>query len=62
MLQTHFTVARIYFKTDGTNFQYGISPTTAVADIVWSANTYTVNSTQYLVLRYDFTNNSIIFI
>lgn len=54
-----FTVARIYFKTDGTNFQYGISPTTAVADIVWSANTYTVNSTQYLVLRYDFTNNSL---
>lgn len=54
-----FTVARIYFKTDGTNFQYGISPTTTVADIVWSANTYAVNSTQYLVLRYDFTNNSL---
>jgi hypothetical protein len=52
-----FTVARIYFKTDGTQFQYGISPTTLAADIVWSPNTYAVSSTQYLVLRYDFTNN-----
>lgn len=52
-----FTVARIYFKTDGTLFQYGISPTSVATDIVWSPNQYAVASTQYLVLRYDFTNN-----
>lgn len=52
-----FSVARIYFKTDGTTFQYGLSPTVATTDIVWSSNTYAVGTTQYLVLRYDFTNN-----
>jgi len=52
-----FSVARIWFKTDGTQFQYGISPTTATADIVWSSNLYNVGTTQYLVLGYDFTNN-----
>lgn len=52
-----FSTARIWFKTDGTQFQYGISPTTVVADIVWSPNLYNVGTTQYLVLGYDFTNN-----
>lgn len=52
-----FSVARIYFKTDGTTFQYGLSPTITTTDIVWSSATYSVGSTQYLVLRYDFTNN-----
>lgn len=54
-----FTVARIYIKTDGTQFQYGISPTTSAADIVWSPNLYNVGSTQYLVLSYNFTNNAL---
>lgn len=54
-----FTVARIYIKTDGTQFQYGISPTTLAADIVWSPNLYNVGSTQYLVLSYNFTNNEL---
>jgi hypothetical protein len=52
-----FTVARIHIKTDGTLYQFGISPTTVTTDIVWSANTYAVGSTQYLVLKYDFANN-----
>lgn len=52
-----FSVARIYFKTDGTTFQYGLSPTITTTDIVWSSSTYSVGTTQYLVLRYDFTNN-----
>ena len=49
---------RIWIKTtDGTQYQYGISTTTTAADIVWSSTLYAVNSTQYLVLRYDFANN-----
>lgn len=52
-----FSTARVWFKTNGTQFQYGISPTTVTADIVWSSNLYNVGTTQYLVLAYDFTNN-----
>jgi hypothetical protein len=54
-----FTVARIHIKTDGTLYQYGISPTTVTTDIVWSSNTYAVGSTQYLVLSYNFTSNAL---
>ncbi|WP_445717075.1 T9SS type A sorting domain-containing protein [Flavobacterium sp.] len=57
-----FTVARIHIKTDGTLYQFGISPTTSTADIVWSANTYAVGSTQYLVLKYDFTTNELVLV
>jgi len=52
-----FTVARIYLRNDGTQYQFGISPTTSAADIVWSNNLYNVGSTQYLVLAYDFDTN-----
>ena len=52
-----FTTARIYFKTDGTQFQYGVSPSTLATDIVWSPNLYSIGSTQYLVIGYDFTSN-----
>jgi hypothetical protein len=48
---------KIWIKTNGTQFQYGISTTTVTADIVWSPNLYNVNTTQYLVLGYNFTNN-----
>lgn len=54
-----FTVARIYFKTDGTLYQYGISPTVNTTDIVWSTNTYAVGTTQYLVLSYNFSSNAL---
>jgi hypothetical protein len=57
--ENSFTVARIYIKTDGTLFQYGISPTTNTTNIVWSSNTYAVGSTQYLVLSYNFTSNAL---
>lgn len=57
-----FTVARIHLKTNGTNYQFGISPTTATTDIVWSANTYALGTTQYLVLKYDFTNNVLVLV
>lgn len=55
---TNVFSGRIWIKTtDGTQYQYGISTTTTAADIVWSSTLYAVNSTQYLVLRYDFANN-----
>nr|WP_298659305.1 T9SS type A sorting domain-containing protein [uncultured Flavobacterium sp.] len=55
---TNVFSGRIWIKTtDGTQYQYGISTTTTAADIVWSSTLYAVNSTQYLVLRYDFSNN-----
>lgn len=51
---------RIWLRTtDGIQYQYGISTTSTVADIVWSSNLYNVATIQYLVLRYDFTNNSL---
>jgi hypothetical protein len=49
---------RIWLRTtDGVQYQYGISNTSTTADIVWSSNLYNTATTQYLVLRYDFTNN-----
>jgi hypothetical protein len=54
---TNVYSGKIWIKTNGTQFQYGISATTATADIVWSPNLYNVNTTQYLVLGYNFTNN-----
>lgn len=57
-----FTVARIHLKTNGTTYQFGISPTTVTADIIWSANTYALGTTQYLVLKYDFTNNVLVLV
>lgn len=48
---------KIWIKSTGTQYQYGISATTAAADIVWSPNLYNINTTQYLVLGYNFTNN-----
>ena len=55
-----FTEARIHLKTNGTTYQFGISPTNATTDIVWSANTYALGTTQYLVLKYDFTNDVLV--
>ncbi|WP_396198137.1 T9SS type A sorting domain-containing protein [Flavobacterium sp.] len=54
---TNVYSGKIWIKTNGTQFQYGISTTTVTADIVWSPNLYNVNTTQYLVLGYNFTNN-----
>jgi hypothetical protein len=54
---TNVYSGKIWIKPNGTQFQFGISATTATADIVWSPNLYNVNTTQYLVLGYNFTNN-----
>jgi hypothetical protein len=54
---TNVYSGKIWLKLNGTQFQYGISTTTLAADIVWSPNLYNVNTTQYLVLGYNFTNN-----
>ena len=54
-----FTTARIWMRNDGTQYQFGISPTAAAGDIVWSANLFNVGSTQYLVLGYDFGTNTL---
>ncbi len=54
---TNVYSGKIWIKTNGTQFQYGISATTVAADIVWSPNLYNVNTTQYLVLGYNFTSN-----
>ncbi|WP_445718731.1 T9SS type A sorting domain-containing protein [Flavobacterium sp.] len=62
-LSNTFTVARIYIKTDGTEYQFGISPTTSTAEIVWSSNApYALGTTQYLVLKYDFTTNELVLV
>ncbi|MFN7014959.1 MAG: T9SS type A sorting domain-containing protein, partial [Bacteroidia bacterium] len=54
-----FTTARIWIKNDGTQYQYGLSPTTSAVDIVWSTNLYSVGTTQYLVLRHNFSSNTL---
>ncbi|MEY4834070.1 MAG: hypothetical protein RI980_185 [Bacteroidota bacterium] len=54
---TNVYSGKIWIKSNGTQFQYGISTTTVTADIVWSPNLYNVNSVQYLVLGYNFTSN-----
>ncbi len=54
-----YTTARIWMRNDGTQYQFGISPTAAAGDIVWSANLFNVGSTQYLVLGYDFGTNTL---
>lgn len=54
-----FTTARIWIRNDGTQYQFGINPTAATGDIVWSNNLYNLNSTQYLVLAYDFNTNTL---
>lgn len=49
---------RIWIRTtDGIQYQYGINNSNTVSEIVWSSNTFNTGTTQYLVLRYDFTNN-----
>jgi hypothetical protein len=54
-----FTTARIWIRNDGTQYQFGINPTAATGNIVWSNNLYNLNSTQYLVLAYDFNTNTL---
>jgi len=54
--------ATIWIRRAGTEFQFGVSPTTTSGDVVWSPNLYTPEAsdlfnTQYLSLGYDFGTN-----
>jgi hypothetical protein len=51
------TNARLWVRKNGTQIQYGIGA--ATTDVVWGATLYATGTTQYLVLGYDFINNSV---
>ena len=51
------TNARLWVRKNGTQIQYGIGA--ATSDVVWDAALYATASTQYLVLGYDFSNNTV---
>lgn len=50
------TTARIWIRKNGTQYQFGLSPSTS-APTNWSPNLHNANDIQYLVLGYDFTTN-----
>lgn len=54
------TNARVWIRKNGTQYQFGLSTTAVAADVVWSTNLYNVGTTQYLVLGYDFTANTLV--
>lgn len=51
------TNARIWIRKNGTQYQFGLGTGATATD--WDANLYNVGTTQYLVLGYDFTANSL---
>jgi hypothetical protein len=51
------TNARLWVRKNGTQIQYGIGA--ATSDVVWDAALYATATTQYLVLGYDFSNNTV---
>jgi hypothetical protein len=51
------TNARLWVRKNGTQIQYGIGA--ATTDVVWDATLYATGTTQYLVLGYDFSNNTV---
>jgi hypothetical protein len=51
------TNARLWVRKNGTQIQYGIGA--ATSDVVWDAALYATASTQYLVLGYNFSNNTV---
>ena len=51
------TNARLWVRKNGTQIQYGIGA--ATTDVVWDAALYATATTQYLVLGYDFSNNTV---
>lgn len=53
------TNARIWFKENGGQYQYGLSPSASTAAIIWSSNLYNVGTTQYLLLSYNFATNTL---
>lgn len=53
------TAARVWIRENAGQYQFGLSPTTSSAAIVWSANSYALGTTQYLLLNYNFADNSL---
>ena len=51
------TNARIWMRKSGTQYQYGLGTGSSPTD--WDATLYDANTTQYLVLGYDFTANTL---
>ena len=51
------TNARIWMRKNGTQYQYGLG--TAASPTDWDTTLYDANTTQYLVLGYDYTANSL---
>jgi len=51
------TNARVWMRKNGTQYQYGLG--TAASPTDWDTNLYDTNTTQYLVLGYNFTTNSL---
>jgi hypothetical protein len=52
-----FTNARIWMRKNGTQYQYGLG--TAASPTDWDSTLYDANTTQYLVLGYDYTANTL---
>lgn len=51
------TNARIWIRKNGTQYQFGLGTAASATD--WDTNLYNVGTTQYLVLGYDFSSNSL---
>lgn len=51
------TNARVWLRKNGTQYQYGLG--TAASPTDWDATLYDANTTQYVVLGYDYTANSL---
>ena len=51
------TNARLWVRKNGMQIQFGIGA--ATTDVVWDAALYATGTTQYLVLGYDFSNNTV---
>jgi hypothetical protein len=57
--RTSATVARVWIKENAGQYQYGLSSTTSATNVIWSPNLYNVGTTQYLLLAYNFADNSL---
>ena len=50
-------MARLFVRKNGVKYQFGLD--TANTTTNWSANTYDLNTVQYLTMSYDFVNNKL---
>lgn len=54
-----FSNARLWIRENGGQYQFGISPNSSSGSVIWSTNLYSVGATQYLLLGYNFTTNTL---